>query len=60
MSKELYIAAHERLINEYLDEHEYADWSKAYEVTADMAFQHMQEMYADQIDAERMKRKEAM
>lgn len=57
--KELYIAGHEQLIEEYLNEHEGADWTEAYEATADAAYNHMQEMCAARADYERMKRKES-
>jgi hypothetical protein len=41
MSKELFMAAHEQLIDEYLDEHPDADWGEAYERTADRAHDKM-------------------
>lgn len=45
MSKELFIAAHEELIEEYLERHPEADWHEAYEATADF----IQDRYADNI-----------
>lgn len=51
MSKELYIAAHEALIDEYLEETGSDDWSAAYEATADQAFERMQDQLADRADA---------
>lgn len=51
MSKELYIAAHEALIDEYLEETGTDDWSAAYEATADQAFERMQDQLADRADA---------
>lgn len=51
MSKELYIAAHEALIDEYLEETGSDDWGAAYEATADQAFERMQDQLADRADA---------
>ena len=51
MSKELYIAAHEALIDEYLEETGSDDWSAAYEAAADQAFERMQDQLADRADA---------
>lgn len=50
MSKEIYIAAHEALIDEYLERHPDADWTEAYERTADNAWVRMQDKFADMID----------
>ena len=37
MSKELWIAAHEQLIEEYMDAHPNASWQEASDATADFA-----------------------
>ena len=37
MSKELWIAAHEQLIEEYMDAHPHASWQEASDATADFA-----------------------
>ena len=50
MSKELYMAAHEQLVEEYLDEHPDADWTEAYEKTADKAWVRMTDRVADMVD----------
>ena len=50
MSKELYIAAHEALIDEYLEDTDSDDWSAAYEATADKAYERMQDQLADRAD----------
>ena len=52
MSKELYIACHEVLIEEYLNENSLDDshWHEAYEATADKAYARMQDMLADRAD----------
>ena len=52
MSKELYIACHEALIEEYLNENSLDDshWHEAYEATADKAYIRMQDMLADRAD----------
>ena len=58
MSKELYIEAHEELIEEFLEEHPGATWSQAYEATADGAWNKAANKYADMIDDYRMRQKE--
>lgn len=58
MSKELFMAAHEQLIEEYLEAHPDATEDEAYEATADGAWDRMRDNIADQIDYLRMKRKE--
>lgn len=57
MSKELYIAAHEALIDEYLDQHPEADEALAYDLTADSAYGRMTDHLADMADALRDARK---
>lgn len=49
--KELYIAAHEELIEEYLLDHPDATESEAYEKTADAAYNRYVNKYADMVDA---------
>jgi hypothetical protein len=53
MSKELYIACHEALIEEYLEENGLDDdhYQDAYEATADAAYGRMQDVIADRADA---------
>lgn len=58
MSKELYIAAHEELIAEYLEAHPNATEAEAYERTADQAMDRMRDKYADMIDDARQRRKD--
>jgi len=58
MSKELFIAAHEQLIEEYLDKHPNASEHEAYEKTADHAHGRMSDNLADRIDYYRMLKKE--
>ena len=60
MSKELFMAAHEELVEEYLDEHPEADWTQAYEATSDAAYVRMQGNLADRIDHLRQLRKDGM
>jgi hypothetical protein len=50
MSKELYIAAHEELIEEYLEHHPECSWDQAYNDCADAAYDRMKENMADMID----------
>lgn len=57
MSKELFMAAHEELIERYLEEHPDADWNEAYERTADGAYNHMRDRLADMADSLRNRAK---
>ena len=58
MSKELFMAAHEELVEEYLLEHPDHEWSIVYEETSDLAWDRMKDdMYA-QADALRTQEKE--
>ena len=58
MSKELYIAAHEQLIEEYLETHPAATEAEAYEATADGAWDRMTDNIAHQADMIRARMKE--
>ena len=58
MSKELFMDAHEQVIEEYLEAHPNSDWYEAYNATADVAYVRMTENVADLIDRERDRRKE--
>ena len=58
MSKELYIAAHEELIEAYMERHPEASWTQAYNRTADRAYERMRDNLADQADAARTRAKE--
>ena len=58
MSKELYIAAHEQLIAEYIDRHPNATESDAYDKTADAAYGRYRDNLADMIDRARLRAKE--
>lgn len=49
MSKELYIAAHEKLVDEEM-ERTGCNWSTAYERTADRAWDRMRDDLADMAD----------
>jgi hypothetical protein len=59
MSKELFIAAHEELIERYLERHPNATEAEAYEKTADGAWGHMTDKIADMADRLRMEAKDA-
>lgn len=48
--KELFIAAHEELIERYLERHPNATEAEAYEKTADLAYDHMTDRLADHAD----------
>ena len=58
MSKELFIAAHEEEIEEYLAAHPNATWEQAYYHTADAAYIRMTDKLADVGDAMRQRAKE--
>lgn len=48
--KELFIAAHEELIERYLERHPEATEAQAYEATADRAYDQMVDNLADRAD----------
>ena len=56
--KELYMAAHDELIADYMDAHPDATEAQAYEATADRAYDHMTDKLADRGDYLRMLAKE--
>ena len=58
MSKELFIEAHEELIEQYLLDHPDATWDEAYEKTADGAYDRMRDKFADMVDAAKMRAKD--
>jgi hypothetical protein len=58
MSKDLFIAAHEELVNEYLDKHPNAKWGDAYDKTADAAYGRYRDKFADMVDAARQRAKD--
>ncbi len=58
--KELYIQAHEELIEEMLEEHPDMDEAEAYDKTAVAAFDRMRDKYADMIDRVSMERKDGV
>jgi hypothetical protein len=58
MSKELYIAAHEELVSEYMDAHPGVSWTAAYYITADAAYERMKDRMADMADHYRDQMKE--
>lgn len=57
--KELFIKAHERLIEEYLERHPNATEQHAYNATADRAYDRMIDDLADRADMLRLRAKEA-
>lgn len=56
--KDLFIASHEELIEDYMLKHPHASWDEAYSRTADGAYYAMQEKLADRADFERDRRRE--
>lgn len=53
MSKELWIRAHEQLVDEYLEAHPEADWTEAYEATTGMVDARVTDKIANMIDEAR-------
>jgi hypothetical protein len=49
MSKELYMACHEELVEEYMETHG-CDWQTAYDRTSDAAYERMTDRLADMAD----------
>lgn len=60
MSKEHFIAAHEELVEEYLERHPNATEAEAYDRTADAAYNRMRDNLADMADHYRQLRKDGM
>lgn len=58
MSKELFIQAHEELIEEFLEQNPSATEQEAYDRTADMAWGRASDKLADMIDNARLRAKE--
>ena len=58
MSKEVFMAEHERLTAEYMDRHG-CDWNEAYEATSDLAYDAMRDRLADMADDLRQRAKDA-
>ncbi len=57
MNKDSFIAAHEELIEAYMDEFS-CDWQTAYDATADAAYDAARDVYWDRVDAARQRRKD--
>jgi hypothetical protein len=57
--KELFIAAHMELVEQYLNDHPEADWGEAYDKTADGAYDRMRDNLADAADHYKDRMKEA-
>ena len=58
MTKELYIEAHEELIEEYMKEFPTVTWEQAYDLTADKAYDRYTSKLGDLIDQVRMSHKD--
>jgi hypothetical protein len=56
--KEMYIAAHEQLIKEYLEAHPEATEAEAYDKCADRAYDRYRDNFADMIDAAKQRAKD--
>jgi len=55
--KELFIAAHEEMIEQYLLDHPEATWGDAYEATGDGAYEKMKDKYFSMADEARNRAK---
>ena len=60
MSKDAFIAAHEALVEEYLDANPDVSWEEAYDITADAAWRRVRKAMADRADRIRQLRKEGL
>ena len=58
IGKEMFMRAHERLVEEYQDAHPEADWSKAYEATTPHVMARVESDIADLVDAAKDQAKE--
>lgn len=58
MDKEMFIAAHEELVEQYLNDHPNATWGQAYEATADGAYDRYRDKWADMADAVKQRAKD--
>lgn len=56
--KELFIQAHEELIEEYFEKHPNASYEEAFEATQDKAYDRHVEKFADMVDQVRMTMKD--
>lgn len=50
MTKQYFIDAHEELISELMEANPNMSWSRAYELTADSAYERMKDKLADMAD----------
>jgi hypothetical protein len=62
MSKEIFIAAHEEMIEQYMADHPDVEWAEAYEITANdpTLNDRYVDKYAGMVDAARQRAKDAM
>jgi hypothetical protein len=58
MSKELFIAAHEELVEQYMNDHPEVTWHEAYDATADGAYDRYRDKFADMADAAKQRAKD--
>lgn len=59
MSKELFIAAHEELVEQYMNDHPDATWQQAYDITADAAYDRYRDKFADMVGDARQRAKDS-
>lgn len=58
MSKEMWMAVHEELVEQYLLDHPDADWNEAYEATVDHVDDRYRDKFADMVDAAKQRAKD--
>ena len=56
--KELFIEAHEEMIEEYIEAHPGVTWEQAYDICADAAYDRMTDRLADRADRLRQQMKD--
>lgn len=59
MDKELFIAAHEELVEQYMNDHPDVSWGEAYDATADHVYDSYRDKFADMADAAKQRAKDA-
>ena len=57
--KEIFIAAHEELIERYMQDNPGSSWDEAYERTADGAYDRYREKFADMADRAKQRAKDS-
>jgi hypothetical protein len=59
MDKELFIAAHEELVEQYMSDHPESTWQEAYDATGDHVYDRYRGTFADMVDSAKQRAKDA-